>query len=149
MGSIIFTKMRLQDIDSVLEVEKKSFKTPWSRFAFLCELRDNQFAYYLVVKDGNKVIGYGGMWIILNEAHITNIAIDPDYRGKKLGEKLMIKLMDIAKKKGADKMTLEVRRSNYIAKRLYKKLGFEVRGVRKGYYVDTNEDALIMWKDSL
>ncbi|MDI3534777.1 MAG: [ribosomal protein S18]-alanine N-acetyltransferase [Thermosediminibacterales bacterium] len=149
MGSIIFTKMRLQDIDSVLEVEKKSFKTPWSRFAFLCELRDNQFAYYLVVKDGNKVIGYGGMWIILNEAHITNIAIDPDYRGKKLGEKLMVKLMDIAKKKGADRMTLEVRRSNYIAKRLYKKLGFEVRGVRKGYYADTNEDALIMWKDSL
>lgn len=149
MESITFTKMRLKDIDDVLKVEKRSFKTPWSRFAFICELRDNRFANYLVVKDGNKVIGYGGMWIVLNEAHITNIAIDPDYRGKKIGETLMLNLIELARSKGAERMTLEVRRSNFIAKRLYKKLGFEVRGVRTGYYVDTNEDALIMWKDSL
>jgi ribosomal-protein-alanine N-acetyltransferase len=141
--------MRYEDIDGILHVEKRSFLTPWSRFAFLCELRDNQFAHYFVAKDADWVIGYAGMWLILNEAHVTNVAVDPAYRGKKVGEALMRTLMSVAREKKADRMTLEVRPSNAVAKNLYKKLGFIELGLRKGYYSDTGEDAIIMWKDEL
>ncbi|MGI6485534.1 MAG: ribosomal protein S18-alanine N-acetyltransferase [Thermoanaerobacterales bacterium] len=146
---IVIQFMSLRDLDGVMDVEKKCFTTPWSRYAFTCELRDNQFSHYLIARHGEKIIGYGGMWIVLDEAHVTNVGVLPEYRGQGMGEALMRALIDIAKINGANKMTLEVRKSNYVAQNLYSKLGFEPRGIRRGYYIDDKEDAVIMWKDLL
>lgn len=145
----VIETMKVKDLDEVMEVESHCFKTPWSRYSFMCELTDNQFSHYIVARHNGKIIGYGGMWIILDEAHVTNIGVLPEYRGKGVGETLMRSLMALAKSNGANKMTLEVRKSNYIAQNLYSKLGFEPVGIRRGYYVDDGEDAVIMWKDSL
>jgi len=87
------------------------------------------------------------MWIIVDEAHITNIAVAPAYRGKKLGELILKGLLELAKLKGAVRMSLEVRVSNDRAQKLYKRIGFASAGIRPGYYIDTNEDAIIMWKE--
>lgn len=133
-------------LDEVLAIERVSFPTPWSRQAFLGELNHNGFAVYFVCLQESRVIGYAGMWVIYGEAHITSIAVHPDYRGQKLGRALLEKLMQQAVKKGADRITLEVRPSNGPAQKLYQEMGFAPVGVRKGYYTDTNEDAIIMWK---
>lgn len=142
--------MQEKDIPQVIEIEKQSFPSPWSAYAFRCELADNEFAYYLVVtteENQDLVIGYGGMWLIIDEAHITNIAIAPEYRGQNLGELLMGGLETLAMQKGALRMTLEVRVSNEKAQTLYKRRGFVPAGIRPKYYVAENEDALIMWKE--
>lgn len=142
--------MLMEDIPQIIAIEKQSFPTPWSAYAFTCELCDNEFAYYLVLtaeNDPSNVVGYGGMWIIIDEAHITNIAVSPEYRGRMLGEHLMTGLMELAISKKVERMTLEVRVSNDRAQRLYKRLGFKPAGIRPGYYIDTNEDALIMWRE--
>ena len=141
--------MEMTDIDAVLAVEEASFITPWSRSAFVAEVEDNDLACYLVAEAGGKVVGYAGMWVILDEAHVTNVAMLPACRGQGLGMRLMNALCRIAKALGAVRMTLEVRPSNHAAQRLYGKLGFEVRGIRPGYYTDTREDAVIMWLDKL
>ncbi|MDA8352070.1 MAG: ribosomal protein S18-alanine N-acetyltransferase [Firmicutes bacterium] len=140
-----FRPMTLGDIPDVLQVERASFRTPWSRQAFYNELAYNQFAYYTVVILDGRVIGYGGMWLILEEAHITNIAIHPDYRGQGVGEKTLNYLMESARRSKALHMTLEVRVSNATAQRLYRKKGFEPTGIRPRYYSDNQEDAVIMW----
>ena len=142
-------KMTMKDLDEVMEVERQCFTTPWSRYSFVCELKDNQFSHYIVAKYMGKIIGYAGMWIILDEAHVTNVGVLPEYRGGGVGELLMRSLIIAAKEHGAKKMTLEVRKSNYVAQNLYSKLGFEPVGIRRGYYLDNREDAVIMWKDSL
>jgi ribosomal-protein-alanine N-acetyltransferase len=139
--------MSLEDIEQVCEIEKLSFSMPWSRESFESEISKNNLARYIVAKTDEKITAYGGMWIILDEAHITNIAVHPEYRGRKIGEKLVMALLKAAKKNKAASITLEVRESNVAARNLYKKLGFKDSGVRKGYYADTSEDAIIMWKD--
>ncbi|PKM86107.1 MAG: ribosomal-protein-alanine N-acetyltransferase [Firmicutes bacterium HGW-Firmicutes-12] len=142
--------MLIEDIPQIISIEKKSFPTPWSSYAFTCELCDNEFAYYIVLttqEDPSMIVGYGGMWIIIDEAHITNIAVEPAYRGKKLGEQILKGLMELAKLKRVARMTLEVRVSNDDAQKLYKRIGFKPAGIRPGYYIDTNEDALIMWNE--
>lgn len=142
---VAFRPMEIMDLPQIEKVEKSSFSTPWPGKAFYDELMFNQFAYYTVVIFEGKVIGYCGFWLILDEAHITNIAIHPDYRGLGIGEATLNYVMRFAKKMGADKMTLEVRASNRVAQTLYEKLGFVSSGLRKGYYTDNKEDALIMW----
>lgn len=149
MNEILIRRMHIGDMDEVMEVEQASFITPWSRVAFEGEITDNDLACYLVLVDGVRVVGYAGMWIIIDEAHITNVALLPEYRGRGLGEKLMIALMAEARGRGAKSITLEVRASNSPAKRLYAKLGFICCGVRRQYYTDTKEDALIMWREGL
>ena len=139
--------MRFEDIDQVCEIENLSFATPWSRESFESELSQNSLAKYIVSKVNGKVVAYGGMWIVLDEAHITNIAVHPDYRGQKIGEKLVHALLQTAKESKTARITLEVRALNEVARKLYKKLGFEDSGIRKGYYADTGEDAVIMWKE--
>jgi ribosomal-protein-alanine N-acetyltransferase len=143
--SIVFRFMREEDIDQVLEIEHASFTTPWSREAFYNELNMNKFAVYIVVEVDKKVVGYCGVWIVIDEAHVTNIAILPEYRGRKLGEALMQNLFDVARTMGAKSMTLEVRITNYVAQSLYRKFGFQKGGLRKNYYTDNQEDALVMW----
>jgi [ribosomal protein S18]-alanine N-acetyltransferase len=144
-NTITFRNMTEEDLDQVLEVEVNSFATPWSREAFFNELTKNQFARYLVVEVDQKVVGYCGVWIIVDEAHITNIALLPEYRGLKLGEALLSRIIDLVRNMGALKVTLEVRVSNARAQALYRKFGFEDGALRKQYYTDNMEDALVMW----
>ncbi len=148
MNEILIRPMKIEDIGQVMVVERASFVTPWSETAFEEEIK-NDLACYLSLVDNELVVGYAGMWIIIDEAHITNIALLPEFRGKGLGEKLLTVLMAEAKAHGAKSMTLEVRATNTIAQQLYTKLGFVCYGVRRQYYTDTKEDALIMWLDEL
>ncbi|MDD4753636.1 MAG: ribosomal protein S18-alanine N-acetyltransferase, partial [Desulfitobacteriaceae bacterium] len=129
--------LKPEHLDQVLEIERVSFPTPWSRESFLGELLQNALAYYFACFRDNMLIGYAGMWIIIDEAHITNVAVHPDFRGKKVGEILILHMMAEALKRGAYKMTLEVRPTNDIAIKLYTRMGFESVGRRKGYYTDT------------
>lgn len=148
-GPIVIQPMAVDDLDGVLEIERVSFPTPWSRAAYYRELTDNTYAHYVVAKRGDEVVGYAGMWVLLDEAHVTNIAVHPRHRRRGIGEALMLQLMAIAREKGAARMTLEVRPSNKTAQKLYQKLGFVARGIRRRYYSDTKEDAIVMWKESL
>ncbi|MFN7253373.1 MAG: ribosomal protein S18-alanine N-acetyltransferase [Anaerobacillus sp.] len=134
-----------EDIEAVLIVENNSFATPWSRTAFVNELINNKFAHYLVIEHKATIIGYCGIWVIVDEAHITNIAIHSLYRGLKLGKQLLVHAIELARTLGATKVTLEVRVSNHIAQSLYSNLGFQPGGIRKNYYTDNQEDALVMW----
>lgn len=143
---IIIRKMELDDLDSIMEIEKQSFTTPWTRNAFEMEIRDNLLAHYIVAVIDGKIVGYGGIWFIIDEGHITNIAVSSDYRGIGVGNKLIFGLIDLCNENNINNMTLEVRKSNIIAQNLYKKYGFIDFGVRPGYYSDNNEDAIIMWK---
>ncbi|MBW7652213.1 ribosomal protein S18-alanine N-acetyltransferase [Anoxybacillus sp. ST4] len=137
--------MTLQDLDRIIEIEQLSFTLPWSRSSFYQELTNNPYARYIVLEYDGQVIGYCGMWLVMDEAHITNIAVLPQFRGKKLGEALMRQAMALAREEGAKTMTLEVRVSNVVAQSLYRKLGFLNGGIRKRYYSDNQEDALVMW----
>lgn len=144
-----FEPMQIEHLDQVLAIERSSYPTPWSARAFLSELQNNVYAHYVVALLDGRVCGYSGMWLVLNEAHITNIAIHPAYRGRKLGDALLAEMERRARERGMTAMTLEVRVSNHVAQKLYKKRGFVQNGLRKGYYTDNHEDAIIMWKDPL
>ena len=147
--SVQFNPMILEDIDDVLVIEQRSFLTPWSRNAFVGELTQNPIAFYLVGRVDGRIVCYAGSWLIHGEAHITNIAVHPDFRGLNIGESTCRTLLGAVAARGMLKATLEVRVSNIVAQKLYLKLGFISAGVRPGYYTDTNEDAIIMWKDNL
>jgi ribosomal-protein-alanine N-acetyltransferase len=144
---LVYRAMTLADIPTIVEMEQEAFTTPWSPEAFTNELLNNMFARYMVMELEGEIIGYGGMWVIMDEAHVTNIAVRADYRGQGLGKCLLHELQRTAVFFGAVKMTLEVRVSNEIAQGLYRKFGFEPAGIRPGYYSDNNEDALIMWAE--
>lgn len=140
-------KMTKEHIKDVHKIEEDSFSIPWSEKAFYDELTKNKMAIYIVAKKDNEIIGYGGMWHVINEGHITNVAVKKEYRGKGVGSKIIGAFIDIAKEKEMIGITLEVRVSNHIAKNLYKKNGFIMEGIRKEYYEDNKEDAIIMWKN--
>lgn len=139
--------MCIEDIPAVCQIEQASFQIPWTSAAFHNELTNNQFAKYTIMELNHELIGYGGMWVIIDEAHVTNIAMKESYRGKKLGTMLLVEMQRVAVSNGAHHMTLEVRASNHVAKHVYEKLGFRFMGVRRGYYTDNGEDAIIMWVD--
>ena len=141
--------MALSDVGPVQEIEKGCFSVPWSREAFVQEIKENKCARYLVLAVDGRVIAYGGMWFVLDEAHITNIAVHPAYRGNGHGEAITRALISLARENGMNWMTLEVRRSNAAAQALYHKVGFVDVGYRKRYYDDNKEDALIMLLENL
>ena len=143
---ISIREMKETDLDRIVEIEGKIFSPPWSREAFLLEITKNLLAKYLVAIIDEMVVGYGGIWLILDEGHITNIAVDENYRGLGVGDRLLGGLIGLCSEKGLSAITLEVRKSNEIAKSLYKKYGFKEYGIRPKYYADNNEDAIIMWK---
>ncbi len=147
-NGIIIRPMRADDIAEVANIEAQCFRSPWSHHAFDEELRNN-IAHYLVVQSGDSLVGYAGMWVMFAEAHITNVGIEPQSRGNGLGKRLMLAMMELALALSASKMTLEVRESNTIAQNLYFSLSFETAGIRKRYYSDTNEDALILWNHDI
>lgn len=140
----IIRRMTLADVDQVVAIEAATFAMPWSKESFQQELTRNVAARYLVAELEGKVIGYAGAWVILDESHITNIAISEAYRGHGYGRKLTEALMQYLSNLGAAYATLEVRRSNERAQNLYKSLGYVGVGWRKRYYEDNREDALLM-----
>jgi len=147
--NVVIEGMRLEDVSQVIEIERLSFPTPWSRKAFETELAENACACYLVARASGRVIGYAGMWVLIDESHVTNIAVHPHYRRRHVGRALLRELMGRAAARGATAMSLEVRASNVAAQLLYLSEGFVVAGVRKRYYSDTGEDAIIMIRDHL
>lgn len=143
---IEFEFMKSKHVDEVMKIEEASFTTPWTRSSILEEINKNKMAIYIVALEEGKVVGYGGMWHVINEGHITNIAVDENYRGRGVASSIIDKLTEIAMEKDMIGLTLEVRVSNEAARRLYGKNGFKMEGIRKEYYSDNMEDALIMWK---
>lgn len=141
--------MRLEDVPEVQAIEKASFTTPWPANAYRNELQTNRLAQYLVVRAGDRVVGYAGVWLMVDEAHITTFAIHPAWRRRRLGERLLLTVMDVARARQAREATLEVRLSNLAARRLYEKFGFRPVGLRPNYYSDDHEDALIMTTETL
>nr|WP_238188468.1 ribosomal protein S18-alanine N-acetyltransferase [Paenibacillus sp. L3-i20] len=139
--------MTLEDIPAIIAIEQEAFTSPWTAEAFTNELTNNMFARYMVMEESGQVLGYGGMWIIMDEAHITNIAIRSDLRGNGLGHKLLEQMQRTAVFFEAVRMTLEVRVTNELAQHLYRKYGFQSSGIRPRYYSDNDEDALIMWAE--
>jgi [ribosomal protein S18]-alanine N-acetyltransferase len=136
--------MRLDDIDDVQRVERASFAVPWPAYALRQEIETNRLARYLVLRAGGRVVGYAGIWLMVDEAHITTFAILPEWRRRGLGGRLMVEVMRLASELGARVGTLEVRLSNVPAQRLYQRFGFRPVGLRPRYYSDNAEDALIM-----
>ena len=141
---ILIRRMRLEDVDAVTEIERATFARPWSRESFRQEMERNKAARYLVALRDGRIVGYAGAWIILDESHITNIAVAEEERGKGIGRRLTEALMQYISNLGAAYATLEVRVSNERAQHLYKSLGFVSVGKRKRYYEDNGEDAYLM-----
>ena len=143
MSEITLGLMTVDDIEAVHDIEVACFRTPWSKTSFYNEVTENACARYMVLREDGVARAYAGVWFVLDEGHITNIAVHPDRRGLGYGERVTRALIQLAADSGMNWMTLEVRRSNVIAQNLYHKLGFIDVGYRKRYYENT-EDALIM-----
>ncbi|HYK96542.1 MAG TPA: ribosomal protein S18-alanine N-acetyltransferase [Candidatus Dormibacteraeota bacterium] len=141
--------MTLDDLRAVHAIERASFSVPWPDDAYRNELLTNRLASYVVARAGDVVVGFAGLWVMVDEAHVTTFAVDPGWRRRGVGERLLLALLDIAVSRGAREATLEVRLSNMPARRLYEKYGFRPVGIRPRYYSDNGEDALIMTTDPL
>jgi ribosomal-protein-alanine N-acetyltransferase len=146
---LLIEPMRLEDVDEVQRIELASFSTPWPENAYRSELMTNRLASYLVARVDGRIVAYGGMWLMVDEAHITTFAVHPGWRRQRIGERLLLSFLDLARDRRAREATLEVRLSNLAARRLYEKYGFRPVGLRPRYYSDDNEDALIMTTDPL
>jgi ribosomal-protein-alanine N-acetyltransferase len=141
--------MTVDDLEDVHRIEHASFSQPWPDEAYRSELVANRLASYLVARAGEELVGFGGIWLMVDEAHVTTFAVDPPWRRRRVGESLLLALMDLAITRRAREATLEVRLSNVPARRLYEKFGFKPVGIRPRYYSDNHEDALIMTTDAL
>lgn len=141
--------MALGDLDAVHRIEHASFSSPWPDDAYRSELQTNRLASYLVVRTADDIVAFGGIWLMVDEAHITTFAVDPAWRRQGIGERLLLALLEVALARRAREATLEVRLSNVAARRLYEKYGFRPVGLRPNYYTDDGEDALIMTTEAL
>jgi ribosomal-protein-alanine N-acetyltransferase len=141
---VVVGPMRMADVSAVLEIERLSFSSPWPAFAFEQELTANRLAHYRVASLGDRVVAFGGIWLMVDEAHITTFGVHPDHRRRGIGRRLLLALAEVALELGSARMTLEVRVSNEAAQALYRSFGFAVTGRRIAYYSDDGEDALIM-----
>ena len=140
-------RMRRRHLRKVLAIESRVYPRPWSASLFLSELAQRNTRSYLVARHANEVVGYAGMMFSGFDAHVTNIAVDPDFHGRKIGTRLLLTLVTEAIARGAEQISLEVRVSNHVAQTMYAKFGFHVAGLRRGYYIETREDALVMEVD--
>jgi [ribosomal protein S18]-alanine N-acetyltransferase len=143
------TRMTMADVQEVLRIESLSFPSSWPRNAFSAELNDNKLAYYFVGRIGSELIAYGGVWVMLEDSHVTTIAVHPDWRGRRYGEEIFARMLSETVTQEAAWMTLEVRKSNVAAQYLYQKYGFTVIAQRPAYYNDNHETALVMWAGNL
>jgi ribosomal-protein-alanine N-acetyltransferase len=137
--------MRRRHLRSVLRIEGQVYPTPWTHGLFVSELALRSTRSYVVARVGREVVGYAGLMMSLNDGHITTIAVDPEWQRQGVATRLLLALSREALARGANALTLEVRLSHRGAQRLYQRFGFTAVGVRKGYYADSGEDALIMW----
>ncbi|NDO47776.1 ribosomal protein S18-alanine N-acetyltransferase [Clostridium sp. MD294] len=138
--------MTQEHIQDVLQIEEACFAIPWTKQAFEREIKENKLAMYIIAVLDGKIVGYAGMWHVVTEGHITNVAVLPEYRKQGIGNALIEQIIRIAEEYEMIGITLEVRISNIAAQKLYIKYGFRPEGFRKNYYEDTKEDAVIMWK---
>jgi ribosomal-protein-alanine N-acetyltransferase len=167
---VIMRPMTVDDIGEVVELDRLSFPTPWPARTYQYEIENNEHAFMLVLEHGGaslqprrnglwerlkrlvgtdtasprRLVGYAGCWYMADEAHISTIAVHPDWRGKKLGDLMIWCMVRQAFRRGSSMVTLEVRVGNTVAQNLYRKYGFEIVGRRKGYYRDNGEDAYMM-----
>jgi ribosomal-protein-alanine N-acetyltransferase len=141
--------MRAADLEAVQRIERASFATPWPAYAYRQELETNRLAHYIVARVGDDVAGFAGMWMMVDQAHVTTFAVDPGWRRQGIGARMVLALLRMAVTLGARQATLEVRLSNLPARRLYERFGFRPVGVRPHYYTDNGEDALIMTTSDL
>ncbi len=148
-SGLVIAPMSLDDLAAVQAIERASFTTPWPSHAYRSELETNRLASYLVARVNGDVVAYGGIWLMVDEAHITTFAVHPAWRRRTIGGRLLVAMLDLARARHAREATLEVRLSNLPARRLYERYGFRPVGLRRGYYSDNHEDALIMTSEPL
>jgi ribosomal-protein-alanine N-acetyltransferase len=141
--------MRRRHLRGVLRIEAQVYPRPWSLSLFMSELALRSSRAYFVARVGGTVVGYSGLMLTGEDAHVTTIAVDPAWHRHKIGTRMLLNLAREAVARGARHLTLEVRMSNEPAQAMYRRFGFHPAGVRKNYYVETNEDALIMWADDI
>jgi len=146
MNDLLIRPANKNDVKPIADLEKLCFSLPWSERSFFEEITKNKIARYAVAENCGQIIGYAGVWLVTDEGHITNVAVHPDFRRKGIARELVSSLMESSGKEGIKSYTLEVRISNEEAIELYKNLNFKACGVRREYYDDNSEDALIMWK---
>ena len=146
---VTLTPMRRRHLRSVLRIEQQVYPRPWSMGLFMSELGYRGSRRYVVARVGTTVVGYGGVMLSADDAHITTLAVDPAWHRRKIGSRLLLALARAALDLGAGNLTLEVRMANSAAQAMYREFGFAPAGVRKNYYVETNEDALIMWANDI
>lgn len=146
MADVLVRQADIRDVDDIYEIEHLCFPDPWSKDSLRYELEENPRAFYIVAELDGQVVGYAGLWWIIDEGHITNVAVRPGFRSRKIASGIISVLLDFTSQEGIKHHTLEVRKSNAPAIGLYEKFGFKVEGVRQGYYLNNGEDALIMWR---
>jgi len=146
---VTISPMRRRHLRSVLRIEQQVYPRPWSLGLFMSELGYRGSRVYVVARVGNTVVGYGGLMLVTDDGHVTTLAVDPAWQRHKLGTQVLHTLASEAVVRGAKNLTLEVRAGNHAAQALYRAFGFAPAGVRKGYYVETNEDAIIMWANDV
>ena len=137
------------DVDEIVAIEAAAFSNPWTRPMYIRELQNPDVSFLYVLRMDNRIAGFCSFWLILDELHINNLAIRHEYRERGLGTEILKEVLQAGASRGAERATLEVRRSNAPARRLYERLGFEVAATRPNYYVNPPEDALILWKGGL
>ncbi|MFB3881652.1 MAG: ribosomal protein S18-alanine N-acetyltransferase [Armatimonadota bacterium] len=148
LDGVVIEPMVPDDLEEVLAIERRAFPSAWSRASYERELRSVN-TYYFVARSAGVLVGYTGMWIVYDEAHVTTIAVHPQWRRRGLATRLMSMLIALARRDGAAKLTLEVRERNQAALALYRKLAFEEKGLLPGYYGDTGENGIVMWRPLL
>jgi ribosomal-protein-alanine N-acetyltransferase len=148
-GPVVISPMRRRHLRGVVAIENRVNHRPWSQSLFAGELRLPDTRRYVVALDGPVVAGFAGVMYTGFEAHVTNIAVDPDRRREQIASRLLLTLLDDCRTRGVEEVTLEVRMSNEAAQALYHRFGFAPGGVRPNYYADISEDALIMWAHDL
>ena len=137
------------DIDDILRIESISFTNPWTREMYLSELEHRDVSFFYIARDAvGEAIGFCSCWLVLDEIHINNLAVLPEHRRSGVASALIEHVLTEGGARGAHRATLEVRRSNEPARKLYEKFGFTVTGVRRGYYTRPDEDALVLWRES-
>jgi ribosomal-protein-alanine N-acetyltransferase len=147
VNSVVIRPMQIADLQGVMRVENSAYVSPWRLEDFYRELTMNQLAHYFVAEQDGEIVAFAGIWLMVDEAHITNIAVIREHRGKKIGEQLLLFILDEAKRMGAIRSILEVRVSNSRAQNLYVKHRFRFVGLRRHYYHDNGEDAFLMERD--
>lgn len=148
MSELIIRTATEKDIDSIVKLEELCFTVPWSKDALYHDMTENEKSLYIVAEVDGRTVGYMSLWIILDEGHINNVAVLPEYRNRHIGSAIIDTMLRFTQEAGVKSHTLEVRAGNEAARGLYDKFGFRQEGLRKGYYEDNGEDAVIMWRYS-